>query len=131
MKNILLLALFISSTLAMAEDAKKTKKDNSEWNATTLTDETIKKIQQSQYDYKKCVMVESQKKGYAKIESRTATGAIIKQCEKVLSGMRKVYLDVKVPGVIADRHLKKMRITMTRRVLKQMMFAEAARKAGQ
>jgi hypothetical protein len=109
----------------MAEDKK------SEWNATTLTEATIKKIQSSQYEYKKCVMLEMQKKGYAKIESRSATDAIVKQCEKVLSHMRKVYLDVKVPAVIADRHLKKMRMTMTRRVLKQMMFAEAARKAGQ
>ncbi len=41
--------------------------------------------------------------------------------------MRQVYLEVKVPGVIADRHLKKMRIDITRRVLKQMMFANAAR----
>jgi hypothetical protein len=125
MKKILFLALFISSTLVMAEDKK------SEWNATTLTEATIKKIQSSQYEYKKCVMLEMQKKGYAKIESRSATDAIVKQCEKVLAHMRKVYLDVKVPAVIADRHLKKMRMTMTRRVLKQMMFAEAARKAGQ
>jgi len=65
-----------------------------------------------------------------KIESRSATDAIIKQCEKVLSNMRKVYLDAEVPAVIADRHLKKMRITITRRVLKQLMFAEAMNKAG-
>ena len=72
-----------------------------------------------------------QKKGYAKIESRSATDAIIKQCENVLSQMRQVYIDAEVPGVIADRHLKKMRISITRRVLKQLMFAEAARLSGQ
>jgi hypothetical protein len=75
-------------------------------------------------------MTEMQKKGYLKIESRTATDAIIKQCENVLSDMRQVYLDAKVPSVIADRQLKKMRITITRRVLKQLMFAEAANRAG-
>ena len=125
MKHILLLALLVSSTLIYAKDTKN------EWNATSLTEETIKKIQQSQFQYKKCVMTEMQKKGYLKIESRSATDAIIKQCENVLSQMRTVYTDVKVPGVIADRHLKKMRISITRRVLKQLMFAEAARAAGQ
>ena len=131
MKNILFLVLLISSTLGMAEGEKKSNKAKDEWKATTLTEETIKKIQQAQYEYKKCVMTEMQKKGYVKIESRTATDAIVKQCEKVLSQMRSAYVEVKVPTVIADRHLKKMRMTMTRRVLKQMMFAEAARKAGQ
>ena len=110
MKKILFLALLISSTLVIAEDTKKPKEEKSEWNTSSLTDETIKTIQHSQYEYKKCVMTEMQKKGYAKIESRVATDSIVKQCEKVLAQMRKTYLDVKVPSVIADRHLKKMRM---------------------
>ena len=125
MKHFLLLALLISSNFSYAEQVK-----NSDWKGTTLSESTIKKIQQAQFDYKKCVMTEMQKKGYLKIESRSATDAIIKQCEQVLSNIRKVYLGADVPGVIADRHLKKMRMTITRRVLKQLMFAEAANRAG-
>ncbi len=124
MKHVLLLALLLGFNLANAKDVKN------EWHATTLSDVTIKKIQQAQYDYKKCVITEMQKTGYLKIESRSATDAIIKQCEGVLSNMRQVYLDAKVPAIIADRHLKKMRITITRRVLKQLMFAEAANSAN-
>jgi len=124
MKQVLFLALLLSSHFTYAADAKN------EWQSTTLSEVTIKKIQQAQFDYKKCVMTEMQKKGYLKIESRSATDAIIKQCENVLSNIRQVYLDAEVPGVIADRHLKKMRITITRRVLKQLMFAEAMNKAG-
>jgi hypothetical protein len=41
------------------------------------------------------------------LKSKGATDAIMKQCEQVLSQMRQVYLDADVPGVIADRHLKK------------------------
>ncbi len=125
MKHVLFLALLAASSLSYADDAKN------EWHATSLTETVIKNIQQSQFKYKKCVTDEMQKKGYANIDSRNSTDAIIKQCEKTLSEMRQVYLDAKVPGVIADRHLKKMRIDITRRVLKQLMFAEAARKAGQ
>lgn len=124
MKQVLLLVLLLGSTFSYAEDKKN------EWHSTTLSEETIKTIQQAQYDYKKCVTTEMQKKGYLKIESRSATDAIIKQCENVLSNIRQVYLKADVPAVIADRHLKKMRITITRRVLKQLMFAEAANKAG-
>jgi hypothetical protein len=125
MKQLFFLALLVTSTLATAKDAKN------EWHNTSLNETTIKAIQQAQFQYKKCVTDEMQKKGYLKIESRSATDAIIKQCEDVLSKMRKVYTDAEVPSVIADRHLKKMRISITRRVLKQLMFAEAARKAGQ
>jgi len=125
MKQVLLLVLLASTSLINAKETKN------EWNATSLTEETIKKIQLAQVEYKKCVADEMQKPGYAKIDSRSSTDAIIKQCEKVLSKMRQVYVDVKVPSVIADRHLKKMRMDITRRVLKQLMFAEASRKAGQ
>lgn len=125
MRQILLLALLVSVSFVSAKEVKN------EWNATALTEDTIKKIQQSQVEYKKCVANEMQKPGYAKIESRSSTDAIIKQCEKVLSKMRQVYVEVKVPEIIADRHLKKMRTDITRRVLKQLMFAEASRKAGQ
>lgn len=124
MKPVLILALLISSSLGYAKEAKN------EWQGTSLTEATIKKIQQAQYSYKKCVTDEMMKVGYAKIESRSATDAIIKQCEKELAKMRQVYLDAEVPGIVADRHLKKMRLDITRRVLKQLMFAEAARKAG-
>jgi len=124
MKHVLFLALLIASSFSYAGDAKN------EWHSTTLTDATIKNIQKAQFDYKQCVMTEMQKKGYLKIESRSATDAIIKQCENVLSNIRKVYIAAEVPDVIADRHLKKMRITITRRVLKQLMFAEAMNKAG-
>ncbi len=125
MRQILLLALLVSVSFVSAKEVKN------EWNATALTEDMIKKIQQSQVEYKQCVADEMQKPGYAKIESRSSTDAIIKQCEKVLSKMRQVYVEVKVPEIIADRHLKKMRTDITRRVLKQLMFAEASRKAGQ
>jgi hypothetical protein len=125
MKQIIFLVLLVSSTIISAEDSKKENK----WNGSSLTDATIKKIQQSQYEYKKCVTDEMKKPGYFKIDSRNATDAIIKQCESVLAKMRQVYIGVKVPSVITDRHLKKMRMDITRRVLKQMIFVEAARKS--
>lgn len=101
-----------------------------EWNDTKLTDSTIKKVQLVQYQYKKCVADNMKKIGNHQIEVKVATGSIMKQCEQVLAKMRQLYLNNNVPSVIADRHLKKMRNDITRRVVKHLMFTAAARKAG-
>ncbi|EGW20111.1 hypothetical protein [Methylobacter tundripaludum] len=125
MKKILFLTVLLSAATAFADDAKN------EWHNTTLSDATIKKIQDAKYQYKKCVSDEMQKTAHQEQESRQATEEIMKQCESVLSQMREVYLAEKVPGIIADRHLKQMRMQTTRNVLQGMMFGEAARKSGQ
>jgi len=125
MKKILFLTVLLSAATAFADDAKN------EWHNTTLSDATIKKIQDAKYQYKKCVSDEMQKTAHQEQESRQATEEIMKQCESVLSQMREVYLAEKVPGIIADRHLKQMRMQTTRNALQGMMFGEAARKSGQ
>ncbi|MDO9048545.1 MAG: hypothetical protein Q7U66_12530 [Methylobacter sp.] len=125
MKKILFLTVLLSAVTAFADDAKN------EWHNTTLSDATIKKIQDAKYQYKKCVSDEMQKPAHQEQESRRATEEIMKQCESVLSQMREVYLAEKVPDIIADRHLKQMRMQTTRNALQGMMFGEAARKSGQ
>ncbi len=125
MKKILFLTILLSTVTAFADDTKN------EWQNTTLSDATIKKIQDAQYQYKKCVSAEMQKPSHQELESRKATEAIMKQCESVLTQMREVYLAEKVPETIADRHLRQMRMQTTRNVLQGMMFSEAARKSGQ
>lgn len=125
MNKIYFLAILLFTTAPFANDAKN------EWHDTTLSDATIGKIQGASYQYKKCVSDEMQKAIYKTQDSRRATDGIIKQCEATLTKMREVYLAEKVPGVIADRHLKQLRTKTTRSALQEMMFSEAARKAGQ
>ena len=124
MKKILFLCLLSFAATAYSDDAKN------EWHNTTLSEATIEKIQAAKFEYKKCVSDEMQKPTYQQQDSRNATEAIIKQCESVLAKMREVYTDAKVPEVIADRHLKQMRLQTTREALQNMMYGEAAR-AGQ
>ncbi len=124
MKRFLFMTLLLVSAGAWAEEKAE------EWGETVLSEQTIEKIQQAQIAYKQCVVDAMRQPDYARLESRQATDAVIKSCETVLADMRKVYTDVEVPGVIADRHLKKMRIDITRKVLQQLMYAEAAKQAG-
>ncbi len=124
MKNSLLLSLLLFSATAFSDDAKN------EWHNTTLSDATIEKIQSAKYDYKKCVGNEMQNSSYQQQDTRKATDAIMKQCEAVLAKMRIIYTEAKVPEVIADRHLKQIRLQTTREALQGMMFSEASRKSG-
>lgn len=100
------------------------------WNGSDLSEATIKKVQAVKYEYTQCVYTEAQKKGYQKIDTRVATDAVIKQCEPDLAKIRDAFVNDGVPGVIADRFLRKTRTEVTRKILKSLMFAEAARKAG-
>ncbi len=124
MKKFFALTLLLFAGTAFSDDAKN------EWHNTTLSDATIEKIQAARFEYKKCVGDEMQKPAYLEQDSRKATEAIIKQCEPILAKIREVYTDAEVPGVIADRHLKQMRLQTTRDALQGMMFSEAVRKAG-
>ncbi|PPD05645.1 MAG: hypothetical protein CTY29_00265 [Methylobacter sp.] len=124
MKKIVFIAALFPVFTASANDPKN------EWHNTVLSDDTMKKIQAVKYDYKKCVVDEMKKTTYQNLDSRKATEDIIKQCESELAKMREIYLQEKVPDVIADRHLKQMRIQTTRSLLQEIMFAEAARKSG-
>jgi hypothetical protein len=125
MKQLFFIVMLVLAANSYAVDA------NHDWDGTSLSDALIKKIKEAQYKYKKCVSDEMQKPEYQTLESKESTGKIIKQCEPSLAQMRATYLAEKVPGEVADRHLKKMRIQTIRNVLQNMMYGEAARKAGQ
>lgn len=122
--RLFVVLLLLLSSLVRAEEADQ------DWNATTLSDATIEKIQAAQFNYKKCVADEMKKNQYLSLESRHATDAIIKQCEPTLAQMRGLYIDAGVPATIADRHLKSLRIKVTRNLLQELMYQEAAKKAG-
>ena len=128
MKKIIFLSMLLLSVNAYTAESK-VKED--EWQNTTLSDETMKKIQEARFQYKRCVGEEMQKPVYQTQDSRVSTEAIIKHCEPGLAKMREIYIAEKVPEAIADRHLKQMRLQTTRTALQGMMFSEAARKGAQ
>ncbi len=110
--------------------AETTQPSAKQWNGSSLSEATIKQVQEDKHAYKQCVYQEAQKKGYQKFDSRVATDAVIKQCEPTLAKIRTTFTKEGVPEVITDRFLKKTRINMTRKILQSLMFAEASRKAG-
>lgn len=125
MKKICLLLLMLATTAGFAAE----KSD--EWQATTLSESSIKNIQQAKYKYLECIGAEVPKKDYVGMDTRLATDKIIQQCEKPLADIRTVFIAEKVPEGMADRYLKRTRTQTARKVLEQMMYAAAAREAHQ
>jgi hypothetical protein len=125
MKTLFFLTALLFSITVAAEEAQD------EWQNTTLSDATIKKIQESRYDYKKCVGTQLQKPAYLEMDTRKATEEVMKQCEPVLGKIRETYLAEKIPATMADRHLKQIRIQTTRKAIQNLMFEQAAKNAGQ
>jgi len=98
-----------------------------QWHSTTLSDATIKNIQNAKYSYLRCISRETEKRLDSKMDSRAATDLILKQCEQPLTNIRQVFKQEKVPDGIADRYLKKTRTQTARKVLEQMMYSAASR----
>ena len=121
-------ALLFTSLLFLAVAKAETSAD--EWQNTTNSDATIKKIQEAKYEYKKCISEQMQKPAYLDLDSRKATEEILKLCEPMLGKMRETYLTEKIPAIMADRHLRQVRVQTTRKLLQEMIFAQAGRAAG-
>ncbi|MGR9074323.1 MAG: hypothetical protein ACU833_14785 [Gammaproteobacteria bacterium] len=130
MKKIILASILLLSLGAHAENDGSENSGNV-WKDTTLSDSTIKKIQMAKYQYIECIGKETEKKRRVEMDTRVATDAIMKACESQLTTIREVFIAEKVPAAAADDYLKRSRIDTARNVLKEMMFAAAARKMGQ
>lgn len=119
----LLLFLLLAPPIMAVEKAE-------EWKGTTLSEDSIKNIQQAKYKYLQCITDEVKKKEYVEMDTRAATDKIIQQCEKLLTDIRAVFTAEKVPEAIAERYLKRTRTQTARKVLEQMMYAAAERQTG-
>lgn len=124
MKTFFFMFTLLISTGLAAEAAKD------EWQSTTLSEATIKKILESKNEYKKCFGTHMQKPAYLDMDTRKATEEIMKQCEPVLGKIREAYAAEKVPAELADRHLRQIRTQTSRSALQNLMFEQAARQAG-
>lgn len=105
------------------------KTSEAAWNTSVLTEQSIKKIQQSKQDYLVCISDEMQKhlNSEAKnMDSRHATDKVLKICESSLAKVRIVFLEQNAPEAVANQYLKRTRTQTARKVLQEMMYASAA-----
>jgi hypothetical protein len=153
MKKFFLLPFFLSSLIACSDNSQtvaiddtgtpavtdtqnssnvsaravKPKNKSQTWESTTLSDATIKHIQDAKHQYLLCISTETQKLLKINMDSRAATDLILKQCEDKLAQIRVVFTQEKVPVAITDRYIKRTRTQTARKVLQEMIIAAATR----
>lgn len=123
MTKLVLIISLIMPLYAYAVDSP-----SDEWQPTTLSDTSIKKIQTAKHQYNQCISKEITTLTIGSLDVRDATNHILKNCEEQLSIIRQTFLAENVSTLLADRYLKMSRTQTTRKTLKHLMFLEAAKK---
>ena len=98
-----------------------------QWQASTLSAETINKIQSETAEYHRCLGGEIKQFQQKRMDSRDAANLILKRCESKLLPIRETFLAENVEVAAANRYLKRKRHQAARKVLQTMMFAESQR----
>ncbi len=98
-----------------------------QWQASTLSAETIRKIQSETAKYHHCLGGEVKQFQQKRMDSRDAANLILKRCEAKLLPIRETFLAQNVEIAAVDRYLKRKRHQAARKVLQTMMFAESQR----
>jgi len=115
--------ILFSAPLVLADPAET-------WQATTLPDETLQKIQQTLVGYQQCVNDQAQGHINDKLDSRAITDTVLKQCEQKLGAIKTVFDAEKVPPEVSERYMRSRRTHAARNILKTVMGVQALRSGG-
>lgn len=97
-----------------------------EWRGTTLSDQTLEKVNLALVAYQGCVNAETREHMGEKADSRALTDRILKTCEEKLSKVKTAFDSEKVPGTISERYMRSRRTQAARQILRIFMGAQAA-----
>jgi hypothetical protein len=96
-----------------------------QWQATTLSDETLQKVQRTLVDYQQCVNDETRAHSSDRLDSRAITDIVLKKCEQRLGGVKTAFDAEKVPSDVSERYMRSRRTHAARNILKTVMGIQA------
>lgn len=114
---------------AIALSALQTVRAEDEWQGTTLSDQTLEKVNLALVAYQSCVNSETRARVGEQADSRALTDRVLKTCEEKLSKVKAAFDSEKVPGTISERYMRSRRTQAARQVLRTLMGAQAAQAA--
>jgi hypothetical protein len=109
--------------------AAATEEIKQEWQPSTLSEQTLAKVNAGVEQYQTCLNNETRAHVNDKDDSRKVADLILRNCEKPLSVVKAAFDAEKVPGVISDRYLRSKRSRAAQQVVKVVMGAQASRSA--
>jgi hypothetical protein len=114
---------------AIALSALHTVRAEDEWRGTTLSDQTLEKVNLALVAYQSCVNTEARAHIGEPADSRTLTDRVLKTCEDQLSKAKAAFDGEKVPAAISERYMRARRTQAARQTLRTFMGAQAAQTA--
>ena len=100
---------------------------NEAWQGTSLSDETLQKVQRTLVDYQQCITEQTQGHINDHLDSRAITDLVLKKCEERLGGIKTAFDGEKVPVEISERYMRSRRTHAARNILKTVMSVQALR----
>ena len=127
----LLASIFLAAmSLAACQSAVKDAEESQTWQPSTLSEQTLDKVQAALKVYQQCVNNETRSHLNDKEDSRQVTDTILKNCESKLSAVRAPFDAEKVPESISERYLRSKRSLAAQQVLRVVMATQAVRSTG-
>lgn len=98
-----------------------------EWQASTLSPETIAKANAAVKDYQLCLNRETLTHINDPLDGRVIADGVLRVCENKLSGIKEAFDQEGVPAVISERYMRKNRSQGAQGVLRYVLSMQAAR----
>jgi len=101
----------------------------SQWKPSTLSEQTIAKVNAAVRDYQKCLNDETLARVNDQADSRAIADTILRRCEHKLAPIKAAYDAENVPASISERYMRKNRSQGAQSVLRFVMAVQAMRSA--
>ena len=121
-------ALMLLIGAARAEESEVIKQ---EWQPSTLSEQTLNKVNAGVEQYQTCLNDETRTHINDKDDSRRVTDLILRNCEAKLTVVKTAFDDEKVPGVISDRYIRSKRSRAAQQIVRVVMATQAQRSVEQ
>lgn len=132
--KIYLMALLAAACLSACGSAPVAEKQaadkasgQGQWQASTLSDETIAKANATVKAYQKCLNTETATRINDPLDCRLIADQILKACEPKLTGIKDAYGAEGVPDFLSERYMRKTRSQGAQSVLRYVMAVQAMR----
>ena len=103
--------------------------ESQEWQPSTLSEETLAKVQARLLDYQHCINDETRTHINDAMDSRRITDQILKNCEDKLSAVKTAFDAENVPSSISERYCRSKRSHAAQQILRVVMATQAVRSA--
>jgi hypothetical protein len=130
---LVLFCLILVGCQSGKEDTKQPEQSGQaeqQWQASTLSPETIAKANAAVADYRQCLAKETAGKNAERGDPRAIANVILKACEDRLPAIKTAFDAESVPPVISERYIRKTRSQGVQTVLLEVSAVQA-QKAGE